>query len=200
MITLQRSTVADIVTGENMEGRMLLVEMQYGLTRQKALESPAIFQIKKRIGEGNTLKLVAFVIKSFQDSLKVKDQMSCVDIIQAAEDALETYTHDSLKDIILAFKEARKSGKKFYNSLNQSDIFDILHDYFENKAQWLETRHKDQKMLSESNSVPFLKAMQVHSPEQITAMSNMIDPRHINKEHLRLRHTIQKQKRKRGLS
>lgn len=182
-----------------MQGRMILVEMQYGLTREKALQSPAIFLVKKRIGDGNALKLVAFIIKSFQDSLKVKEQMSCVDIIQAAEDALETYTHDSLKDIILAFKEARKSGKKFYNSLNQSDIFDILNDYFEQKAQWLETRHQDQKMQAESNSVPFLKAMQESCPEQISAMSNMIDPRHINKEHLRLRLTIQKQKRKRGL-
>lgn len=199
MNILQGVTVRELVGGANEEARMVLLDLQYGLTKEKALESPSIFVVKKRLGEGSLLKLMAFLIKSFQDSLKVKDKMGNVDIIETAELIMETYTHDSIKDIILAFKEAKKSGRNFYNSLSQSDVFDVLRVYFEGKAQWLEKRHKDEISKSESNTVPFLKALQEHSPKQIEAMSSMIHPSHINKEHLRLRKTIQNQKKKRGL-
>lgn len=199
MHTLQGVTELEIATSDNEDSRLVLIQIQAGLTKEAALASPAIHIVQRRQGYGTMLKLIAFLIKAFQDSLKVKEQMSSIDIIEAADLILETYTHDSVKDIILAFKEAKRSGKKFYNSLSQADLFDVLREYFDKKALWLESRHKDQKAGAESNSIAFLEGMAQHSPKQMEQMSNMIDPAHVNREHLRLRLTIQKQRQKRGL-
>ncbi|RPD45831.1 hypothetical protein DNI29_16920 [Hymenobacter sediminis] len=91
------------------------------------------------------MKLLVFTLKAFQGSLKVKEGMEAADLIETAEMILAKYSHDSLKDIMLALKEAKWNGRVFYNALSGTVVMDILDKYFAVKAVELEAEHRQQK-------------------------------------------------------
>lgn len=119
--------------------------MSQGLTREKAIESPKIFQLRKQLSKGKLIAVICGILKAFCDSIKAARTMDAVDILEAAEAIEERYSHDSVKDIILALKEAKQNGTVFYNSVDISIILKILDEYFESKAKWLENRHNTLK-------------------------------------------------------
>lgn len=124
---------------------MLVYDLSYGLTFEQAASSKKLFQIKKTHGPGNLIKLLAVIVKSFCDSIKATKTMDAVDIFECSELLSETYTHDSVKDIILALKNAKKDGKTFYNAVSTPVIFEILTKYFDQKSAYFEAREKDAK-------------------------------------------------------
>jgi hypothetical protein len=96
---------------------------------------------------------------------------------------------ESIKDLIMAFKEAKLSGRKFYNMLTVTMIFEILNDYFLLKSHYIEARHKQFKDVESNNEVQWLKAVpQAMRQKYLCSIPN----RHINRETLRLKATIQK--------
>jgi hypothetical protein len=97
---------------------------------EKALQAPKLFQLRLSMGEKDLLKLICFILKAFADSLKVKHSLSTPEIIETANLIVEKYTHESVKDLIMAFKEVKLQGRKFYHSLSTVTVFEILHDYF----------------------------------------------------------------------
>lgn len=127
--------------------KMLVSEMSQGLTIQKAMQAPKMFQVQKRIGIETLIKLLCVVIKSFCDSIKAKNTMDTVDIFECAELIAETYTHDSVKDIVMALKQAKKRGMNFYNAVSTPVIFEIITDYMNNKTEFIEKSEADAKSL-----------------------------------------------------
>ncbi|TGE25185.1 hypothetical protein E5K00_08310 [Hymenobacter aquaticus] len=127
--------------------KLLLVDIQSGLTPVVAHHAPKLFQLRQanRLGEKLLLMLIVFLLKTFQDSLKVKDGMEAPDLIETAEMILQKYSHDSLKDVMLALKEAKWSGHNFYNALSGPKVMEVLEKYFDTKAQRLEAEHRQQK-------------------------------------------------------
>lgn len=145
--TLKTSTAISLATGQGDLGKMklLLVDIQSGLTRAAAYASPKLFQVRRSLGEKELVKLLVFTLKAFQDSLKVKEGMEAADLIECAQMVLAKYSHDSLKDIMLALKEAKWNGRVFYNALSGPVVMDILAEYFDAKALELEAEHRQQK-------------------------------------------------------
>ena len=109
------------------------------------MESPKIFRLKKTIGQETLVKLMCVIIKSFCDSIKATRTMDAVEILECSEMILEKYTHDSVKDILLALKRAKEKGMSFYNVVNIPVIFTIITEYMEKKSEWVETRQADEK-------------------------------------------------------
>jgi hypothetical protein len=146
MKLLDKGTAVELMDERNIGTVKLLVsEMSTGLTIQKALEAPKIFQVKKTLGMENLIKLFCVIIKSFCDSIKAKNTMDAADILECAELIAETYTHDSVKDIVMALKQAKKRGHSFYNSISIPVIFEIITEYMDQKAKFIEKVRADEK-------------------------------------------------------
>jgi len=125
--------------------KSLVSEMSYGLTIEKAFVAPKIFTLKKNLGTTTTIGIICAILKAFCDSIKAQRSMDSVDIVECAEAILIKYSHDSMKDIVLALKEAKLKGMKFYNSVDIAVIFEILTEYFEKKSAWIEQKNSLEK-------------------------------------------------------
>ena len=144
MLCLKQLTTADVLRlGENTMGAQLsLIKIQGESTLALSHVAPKVFQIKNASGVENTHKLVCFLVANFESSLNVKDRMTSMQIYEAGQLIIERYTHESLQDFIMAFKEAKVSGRKFYNRLTISDIFQIITEYLEKKSFFLEETNR----------------------------------------------------------
>jgi hypothetical protein len=134
------------------QARLLIHDMGKDLTIIKAAEAPKVFELKRALGEEMLVKLVCVVIKSFCESIKASKTMDSIDIIECAEDLIATYTHDSVKDFIMALKNARKEGMKFYNCLSHGIVMGIISEYMANKADALEGLHRDTKSKNDGST------------------------------------------------
>jgi len=106
-----------------------------------------LFNLKAIHSKGTVIKILCAVLKSFCDSIKATKTMDAIDIVECAEILEEKYSHDSIKDIILALKKAKMKGMTFYNAIDSSIILLICTEYFDDKSKWLEGRHKETKSL-----------------------------------------------------
>jgi hypothetical protein len=174
---------------DNEELKLLLAEISAELNLARAVAAPKIFQVKQSLGEKDLLKLVCFILKTFSDSTKVKNKLTNSEIIETANLILEKYTHESIKDLILAFKEAKLSGRKFYNMLTIPMVFEILNSYFLTKSQYIEAMHQQFKEAEANNEKQWLKVMPDFMQQKYICM---IPKNLINREVLRLKATIQK--------
>jgi hypothetical protein len=141
---LTRSTTSELTDNEkNIEVRKMISQMSVGLTLEKAVQSPKIFSIKKKFGEEILVKMLVVIVHTFCHSLKVKEKMDAVEVVDCARTLSEKYTHDSVKDIILALKEAKQNGMVFYNSVSEQVIYQIIDEFMNKKAAYLENKHND---------------------------------------------------------
>ena len=177
----------------------MLADIGIGLTRAQALAAPKIFQLNHRIGEREVVKLLVLILRAFVDSLRVKDKPDAGDLIALADDLSRTYTHDSIKDIILALKEARTGGHNFFQALDVSTLYKLIADYFDKKAHFLENRHLDQKASGASTQAADVKLMGDAAPRMLENVAQQIPDDHPNAEALRQKLTITNQKARRGL-
>jgi len=200
------STIRELATTANPDARALLAELSVGLTLAQAAQAPKLFQLHRRFqqqyGEaGNTIvvKLLVIILRAFVDSVRVADKPDAADILELADTLAQTYTHESLKDIILALKQARTNGTKFFNALDPATIYGLLKTYFDQKAQHLENCHLDRKAQSISQEAVALHQLQQAAPALVRNVALMIPNRQPNAQHLRDKLTLIKQKYRRGL-
>jgi len=177
----------------------MLADIGIGLTKAQALAAPKIFQLNKRIGEREVVKLLVIILRAFVDSLRVKDKPDAGDLIALADDLARTYTHDSIKDIILALKEARTGGYNFFQALDVSTLYKLIADYFERKAHFLENHHLDQKAAGASQQATTVQLLGDAAPQMLENVAQRIPADHPNAEGLRQKLTITNQKARRGL-
>jgi hypothetical protein len=177
----------------------VLADMSVGLTRHAAGAAPKIFRLNHTLGPGVVVKLLVVVLRAFVDSVRVPDKMGTADIIECAEALAQTYTHDSIKDIILALKEARLGGYKFYQALDPSQVFEIVAAYFDRKSTWLEHQHRDQKVQGSSADAVGIAQLKAVAPTMLASVALMIPPQHPARERLRAVLTITKGRERRGL-
>jgi hypothetical protein len=147
---LQAVSTTEAMGGQSMIVRALVSDMGRGLTIQKAMESPKIFQVKKSYGTETVVKILSVVIFSFCHSIKASKSMDEIEIVDCAEGLMLKYSHESVKDIILALKEAKYEGKNFYNSISEAVIYEIVGGYMDKKSSYIERREADSKSLEGS--------------------------------------------------
>jgi hypothetical protein len=199
MSTLTDATLSQVASSSDEKTRMILAEMSVGLTKAQALDAPKIFQVKKKLGERSTLKLLAVIIKSFCDSIRVPNRPDAADIIEVADVLMNTYTHDSVKDIILAFKEARTSGKAFFQVLDQSVLFGIINDYFNAKAKFLHNAHRDRIAQGASASNETMQALGDSNRKLLHSIVDRIPADAPDRDRIRRRLSLVKAREARGL-
>lgn len=132
---------------------MTLFEAERKITISNCIESKPIFATKQALGEANTLKVICFIIHSFQKALKLSNDkmMDSTEIVICASDFMDKYSYDSVTDLIFALKQARHDGKIFYNKFSQQDMFEILNRHFEDKAK--QTVRENQLLNSNRGSI-----------------------------------------------
>lgn len=188
----------ELASTPNAEARALLVEVSVGLTVRQAAAAPKLFQLRRQLGEQVLIKLLVVILRAFIDSLRVPDKPDAADILELADTLAQTYSHDSVKDIMLALKQARTNGTKFYQSLDTSTLYRLIAEYFDRKASWLHSQHQDELARSTSiqqNAVAQLAA----AGAAVGGIGQRLDPSHPNHESLRRKLTITNGKARRGL-
>jgi hypothetical protein len=177
----------------------MLADISIGLTKAQAFSAPKIFQLTHRLGEREVVKLLVVVLRAFVDSLRVKEKPDAADLIELASTLATTYTHDSLKDIILALKEARTAGTNFFQALDVSTLYRLISEYFDRKAQYLEHRHLDQKATGASKQAQDVQLLGDSAPRLLEHVAQQIPADHPNADALRHKLTITKAREARGL-
>jgi hypothetical protein len=175
----------------------MLADLSVGLTKAQALAAPKIFQLQRQLGEQTVVKLLVTVLRAFVDSVRVPHKPDAADLLELADTLAQTYTHDSLKDVILALKEARTNGTNFYQALDASIIYRLISEYFNRKAHYLEQRHLDRKAEGPSAEAATVQALAA-TPAVATMVARRIDPAHPNAESLRRKLNLTKARLKRG--
>lgn len=199
LATVQHAGIRDLARATTDELREVLADLSMNLTRPVAASAPKVFQLNRTLGALVVVKLLVVVLRAFVDSVRVPDKMQAADIIETAEVLAKTYTHDSIKDIMLALKEARLGGYKFYQVLDPSQVFEIVGTYFDNKARWLENAHKDQKTQGSSTEALTVRQLGAAAPAMLAGVALMLPPQHPAHERLRNVLSLTKARHKRGL-
>ncbi|GGG33981.1 hypothetical protein GCM10011378_08020 [Hymenobacter glacieicola] len=171
-----------------------------GLTPLLAAQAPKVFQLNRQLGAGTVVKMLVIILRAFVDSLKVPTKPDAADIIEMADTLAQTYTHDSLKDLILALKDMRTAGTKFYQSVDVATIYAGINTYFDKKAKALENQHYDQKALGASGQAVAVAALDL-SPDTQQILKNVastLPDTHPLKDTLRRRLRISKARLHRG--
>ncbi len=193
------SGIGELARTPNPEARALLAEVSVGLTLAQAAAAPKLFQLQRQLGERALVGLLVLILRAFVDSLRVPDKPDAADILELADTLAQTYTHDSLKDLILALKQARTNGTKFYQSLDTSTIYRLISEYFDRKASFLESRHRDLKATGPSYDAANVATIAGTGNVVASILRRRLDPEHPNRESLRRKLTITKGKEARGL-
>ena len=177
----------------------MLADISIGLTPAQALAAPKLFQLTHRLGEREVVKLLVVILRAFVDSLRVKEKPDAADLIELAGTLAQTYTHDSLKDIILALKEARTQGTNFFQALDVSTLYRLIAEYFDRKARYLEHRHLDQKATGASTEATTVQLLGQAAPRMLEHVAQQIPADHPNATALRQKLSITKAREARGL-
>ena len=184
------SGIGELARTPNPEARALLAEVSVGLTLAQAAAAPKLFQLQRQLGDRALVGLLVLVLRAFVDSLRVPDKPDAADILELADTLAQTYTHDSLKDLILALKQARTNGTKFYQSLDTSTIYRLISEYFDRKASFLEHRHLDRKANGASTQAANVQLLGDAAPRMLENVAQQIPEDHPNAAALREKLTI----------
>ena len=148
MHLLTGNTVGMIMSQKNEPARMVLSELRREASIEKAHNSKKMTQVKKAIGEESLHKLLCFILKCFQDSLKITNpanEMSASELFEAADMLMGTgeneYGHESVFDVIMALKHFKANPFELFNAFNDMRLRRILTNYLETKADWLESHN-----------------------------------------------------------
>ena len=195
------STMRELASTPNPEARELLAEMSHrphqgpGRRRPQALPAPPPASAKRVV-----VKLLVVVLRAFVDSLRVPDKPDAADIIELADTLAHTYTHDSLKDIILALKEARTSGTKFYQSLDVSTLYRLHRRVLRPQSPATSnTATSTRKPPAPAPKPQDVQLLGDAAPRLLEHVAQQIPADHPNAEALRHKLTITKAREARGL-
>lgn len=169
-----------------------------GLTHEKALCSTKIRNLIRNHNDKVVANLVVMVLRASVESFGVSKPPDAISIMELAYDLIEKYPCESLEDFLLALKNARLQGVKTYNSLDSTKFHGFFNDYFEEKAIYLETRHRDRKATSPAQDAAAVAAIAA-APQVATMLQRRLDPTHPNHESLRRKLSITAAREDRGL-
>lgn len=139
VVAIERTSRTALMNETPEATRELLAEIRRDVSLEAIYKSPCIAQMKQRVSETTIFKLVCFIICDFQLSMKFDKAkvLTNSEIIDLADWFLTTYTHDTIKDLILALKESR-TGRQWFGRVSMSDMLQVIEKHFEKKADYIE--------------------------------------------------------------
>lgn len=174
---------------------MALAMLSVEITHETSFRAKKIFQVERSLGKTSLMKLLVFILKNFCDSVKIPPERKpeAHELIELADEISKKYTHESVEDLILAFKTAKIEGMTVYNSFSVADIYQIIKTYLERvKTPQIEQRVLDLKVRGKSSTASFLEAFPA-------SFANIIFDTDMNSGHKRLKMTISKHLAKRNI-
>ena len=150
MNTLRGVTQRQLVSGEleNNSWKYDLMDIQSVTNIETAIKARKIYSLQSQIGKELTEKMTCAVLVAFCDGIKItKDKPDGFEIIEMATLFLETYTHESISDLILCLKMV-KQGKfgKIYNRFDLAVFNEFFKQYLDYKYEELENNHLSLKI------------------------------------------------------
>lgn len=105
--TLLASSIA-INNTNQLADVLQLKKLERHLTVDKAIEAPNLAQVSKDIGEARTVKLLYAIVHHYVAGFKAKRTMDQNDIIDFCSDYLDLRRTETLEDLILCLRDARR--------------------------------------------------------------------------------------------
>jgi hypothetical protein len=160
MRLLHSSDISKLVDGPtNNSLAAALMEISSATNFEVATTAPKMMQLSKSLGDTALLKLIVVVLKQFNDSLNVPS-MSAMQIIETAREYIVTYPLNSVKDLILCLRKAKKGEYgQIYNRLDQATIFSFITKYEEERVYYFENKRTNLKAQQDSDQMAMLKAL-----------------------------------------
>lgn len=187
--TLQSRTISEICslqTERLMDSHMALMNISTGLSVDKCIHGVKIFQLKKQMGENDLLKTLIFIVKNFCDSLNVKDSMNPLQMVEAAGEIMERFTHESIDDFILCLKKGKNGDYgPIYNKIDKSVLFTFWAKYLEEKSWYLENNNLNYKGLETNTLIGTGKNVPEKFKDKFAAIRETIQKRNAVPKQLR---------------
>lgn len=162
MKRLLSSELKELTNPENQISRHVsaeLIEIAVKTNFEVATTAPKVSVLLGTIGEDTLLKLIVVIIKQFCDSLNVP-AMTAMQIFECAKEYITTYPLNSVKDLILCLRKAKKGEYgQIYNRLDQATIFTFITKYEEERSQYFENKRKNLKAQQESDQLGLINAI-----------------------------------------
>lgn len=128
-----------------------LISIEYSLNIDTALKTQmqgaTIQRLSKKIGVNNVVGYISFLLIRAQDFLNVKSKMNNEQVLILSYDVLESFKGDTIEDIVLMLKMARKGFfDKTYHKIDSETLFNNwIPGYREFKYSNLEQMKKKEK-------------------------------------------------------
>ncbi len=129
----------------NVEANQTLAELTQSVSFESAHQTPKMFVVKQKLGKETLHLLLCFILKNFQDGLKITNPanaMSASEIFIAAEMLMGCgegeYGYESVQDVLMALKLYDRNPFDLYNKFSKKDLRQILSNYLSEKADFLE--------------------------------------------------------------
>lgn len=164
VVAIERTSRTSLMNDTPEATRELLAEIRRDVSLEAIYQSPCIAQMKQRVSEVTIFKLVCFIICDFQLSMKFEKVkiLTNSEIIDLADWFLTTYTHDTIKDLILALKESR-TGRQWFGRVSMADMLQVIEKHFEKKAKFIEDLNSTHRSELRSPPNPLLTASNKNS-------------------------------------
>lgn len=130
---------------DNNSSDLLMFESE--LTIRKAMESISLGKLSKTIEKRNVVKAIAYLVLRLSDHFNVKQKFTDEQASMLALDLSETFSYETLEDVVLMFKYARqgKIGGSEYKLDGQTVMQTWVPQYLELKAEERESMHNRSK-------------------------------------------------------
>jgi hypothetical protein len=99
--------------------------------------------------------------------MNVGNSMTALQIIECAKEYIVTYPLNSVKDLILCLRKAKKGEYgQAYNRIDQATIFSFISKYEEERSVYFENKRHNLKAAQSSDQMAVIKAL----PEEIKVL------------------------------
>lgn len=183
LASIKEQTLLDIATNATKpETLMGYLKLQSSVSLDRLVSEPtkSIRDAIRAIGLLEVQKLIILAVKYFADGLQVQNKLAAFDMLEFSHLFIEKYQYDSYDDLVCALKNAKLNGKKFYNQFGTQELFEILAEHFEQKAQAMENKHVETKY---KNAVSVFSAFEKSESKEVQELvSKLITDTYRKKE------------------
>ena len=136
---VQKKSFSEIINvPELKEGaKALLLAISKDLTPLAIYETKAPnlgVNCRDKLSRDLICKMIGAVIKNHVDSIENLRKMSEFDILECCVLILEKFPNEKFDDLVLAFKQDKLAGTKYWSGFGSQEVFALLNAYFESKA------------------------------------------------------------------
>ncbi len=127
--------------------RIEIIKLSNSITIKDSLTAPILRSLEAKYGKDDLATVIAYQIMQTAAFFNLGNNIREDQALETAYLILEKYPAETLQDFTLVFKNA-KTGRygELYNRLDGQTIFKWIEAYLEQKAEYREQLHQQQKV------------------------------------------------------